>query len=273
MERSVWMLLFVPDEPSVPTGTWPFKIFFKENGQYVLQTEKRVEVIPRMKEFAISFSSFIPENNLEAPPQYRCGELPGEVVILKGDDRGFDVDSDRYRLRQTATVVTGGRDQDGIRDGTRPESLVGESKSYARNALDNGKIDVSDDDVKLNDCHLLHERATATNQDMYITVNKINSEKTSIRMHGFAGLPLSYIGPSPAGAPAIDWDFTIIIDTSGRYPSWAITGAHDSFPAYEVFINRIPIYTFDPGPGPYTFDQIRGLYPPTDINIEQAGLL
>ena len=43
-----------------------------------------------MKEFAISFSSFIPENNLEAPPQYRCGELPGEVVILKGDnDRGL----------------------------------------------------------------------------------------------------------------------------------------------------------------------------------------
>lgn len=67
----------------------------------------------------------------------------GEIVTLMadGDGRSFDPISNEFRARQVVTV-----DINGIKDGTVPQNLVGESKTYAPDAVADGKIDASDDD-------------------------------------------------------------------------------------------------------------------------------
>lgn len=67
----------------------------------------------------------------------------GEIVTLMadGDGRSFDPISNEFRARQVVTM-----DINRIKDGTVPQNLVCESKTYAPDAVADGKIDASDDD-------------------------------------------------------------------------------------------------------------------------------
>ena len=70
---------------------------------------------------------------------------------FSGDGRDFDSSATSFRTRQLVTVIADGSiDADGIKDGTVPENLVGQSREYAADALDDGVIDEEDND----DCHL-----------------------------------------------------------------------------------------------------------------------
>ena len=60
--------------------------------------------------------------------------------------------------------------------------------------------------------------------------------------------------PAIAGSPSLDYELWITIDrTSPWSPTYAITGGHDRFPAFEVYINHRLVHKYDPsitGTGP-----------------------
>ena len=214
-------------------------------------------------EFTINVTTFIQTNSLQGPPQARCDG--GKQLFFKGDDRGFSATASTFRTRSLITVIPEqSADADGLKEGSEQE-LVGQTRSYAPDALADGVIDSADDDSVLHDCHLLHDVATASNSNMHAAVTRTGAHVVSVHMFGGAANPLVF------GSPEINWDFTITIDTSGSSAHWTIMGAHDGFPSYEVYINNNQIYTFSPGPGPYGFLDILKLFPPLDVNVNRSG--
>ena len=222
-------------------------------------------------EFAISFSSFIPANNVEGPPQALCvAQQPTAVrrLFFAGDDRAFSASATSFRTRQKVTVVSEEAvDPDGVKDGTTPQNLTGETRSYASDALDNGTIDSADNDATLNDCHLLHETGLASTGNMHIEVSRTGPHEVRVHLFGGAGNPLVF------GSCSIDWDLTLTINTAGATPQYTLTGRHDGFPAYEVYVNGTPIYLFDPGPQPYGLGDLLRLCGTLDRSLNVSGSL
>jgi hypothetical protein len=218
-------------------------------------------------QFDISFSSFIPSDHVGGPPNARCGFPPLNRLSFEGDNRGFSASATKFRTRQIVSVAADEAvDDDGLIAGT-DKNLVGATRSYAPDALADGKIDAADDDGVLGDCKLLHAEGTASTSDMHIDVTRIDEKKVQVHLHGGAGNPLVF------GAPDIDWDFSLEIDVSGSSPTWTLTGDHDGFPAYEIYINGKTIYTYSPGTPPFGFNDLRALFPPLDVSVSKSGTL
>jgi hypothetical protein len=100
---------------------------------------------------------------------------------------------------------------------------------------------------------------------MHINVTRIESHTVNVHLSGSVANPL-VLGSVVA---EINWDFSIVITTAGPKPEWALIGEHDSFPAYEIYINNQAIYTRPPGPT----DDIGDLLPPLDVFVEDTGEL
>lgn len=224
--------------------------------------------------FKVSFSTFIPTNYVSGPPQSFCLVAPQlwppkitgpQHLVFAGDDRGFDPNATSFRTRQTVGLVPEeSSSSSGV--GTAPAELVGESKAYAPDALaGDNRVDPADDDAVLHDCHLLQDRGFASTSNMHVDVTRVNAHQVKAHLYGGAGNPLV------SGAPDIDWDLTLTIDTSGSKPHWTLSGKHDGFPAYEVYVDGQTLYTYSPGPGPYGLGDIVKLFPPLDITVNSSG--
>jgi hypothetical protein len=75
--------------------------------------------------------------------------------------------------------------------------------------------------------------------------------------------------------PAIDLDLTVTIDIVNR--RYRVTGAHDGFPAYELYVEinsdaAAPVYRFDPGPVARWPDLIIRLFPPEEIHVDTGWI-
>ena len=169
-------------------------------------------------EFTVTMASFIPSNYLEGPKTSFCltkdpffRKRPRQLVFA-GDDRGFLLNAESFRTRQSVTVVPDESvDEDGVKDGTIPESLTKETRAYASDALaDNGRLDPGDDDGVLRDCHLLHDRDIAGTEEMFVDVVRTGEQEVEIRLHCGAANPLIRF------SPAIDWDFILTINTNNK---------------------------------------------------------
>jgi hypothetical protein len=214
--------------------------------------------------FAVSFSTFIPADHVPGAPQAFCG-FPPHVYVFGGDNRGFDPNATSFRTRQLVNAIPDeSQSSAGFQAGSIAE-LVGQTTAYAPDALADGKIDAADNDGVLHDCHLLDDTGYASTSNMHVAVTRVNAKQVSIHLYGGASNPLV------RGAPAIDWDLTLTIDTSGAKPHWTLNGAHDGFPAYELYINGQPIHTYSPGPGPYGFSDLLKLFPPLDVSVDRSG--
>ena len=85
--------------------------------------------------------------------------------------------------------------------------------------------------------------ATGSNSGMSITPAWLGDRKLQIRCVVSADNPLV----SGALWDNIDYDFTLIIDlTDAQNPKYSLTGSHDGFPAYEVYIGDKRVYEYDP---------------------------
>lgn len=186
-------------------------------------------------------------------------------LYFDGDGRGFDPAAESYRTRQLVTLVTDEDvDADGIVDGSQ-QNLVGETKSYASDALDDGVIDEEDDDGILNDCSLLHDRDTAHNGDMTVTsVQPVAGGTVLVRLRGGPGNPLLRVHCD------IDWDFTLEITDDGTSKSYRLSGFHDGFPDYEVYIDDRPIYLHDAAAAG---NELSALCRGRDVRVQRTGTL
>jgi hypothetical protein len=75
-----------------------------------------------------------------------------------------------------------------------------------------------------------------------VEAEPIADDKVVIHLRGGAGDPLL-----PEALPPVDWDLAVMLDFSSDEPGYRISGRHDGFPAFEVYINDELAYGFDPG--------------------------
>jgi len=230
------------------------------------------------QEFRVNMTTFLPTVAIEGPPQALCMNLfrdepgrPIQKLYFEGDgNRAFSPSATTFRTRQLVTLVVDETvDADGIKDGSYMP-MTGVSRAYAADAFDDGVLDENDNDGILHDCHLLHDEAQADPESsMSIeSVRPVGGMSALVRLRGDARLPLI------SGAPGIGWDLFVQVDASSDPPRYTVVGAHDGFPAYELYINDFMVYSYHPGPGPYTFlRHLRRLFAPLDVGVNEVGTL
>jgi hypothetical protein len=225
--------------------------------------------------FQIEFTTFIPADHVAAPWMHPQSYGPaGRKLVFSGDDRTFDVDATRYRARQRVTIVADAAiDPDGLVEGSK-QNLGGRTESFvAADALADGRIDDADRDEVLGDGKQKHAETAVDPAGMTVDDPvRLGPRRVSVRLWTSAeGGPRDQL---IAGAPSIDWDLTLVIDTSGPRPTYELTGMWDGYPACELYVNRMPILLRSPGAGPASFTDLLKLGPKiADEKINVRGTL
>jgi len=228
--------------------------------------------------YTISLAVFIPNNHVLAPaihPQSYAGAKPKRLVF-SGDDRGFDVDAMRYRAKQVVTLVPAAAvDADGLYDDSQ-RNLGGLTESFIADlALADGKIDHRDHEGSDAEPgpRALHEKVNVDTSGMLIDDPvRLGPNRVSVRLHtARSGGPRDQL---IAGAPSIDWDLTLTLDTSGPEPKYELTGKWDGYPAMEIYVNRQPIYRHKGEDRPPTMGDLLKLAPGYgDLTVTESGAL
>jgi len=233
--------------------------------------------------YTISLATFIPNNYVLAPvihpqsfaaPHNWLDVIPRRLVF-SGDDRAFDVDATRYRAKQVVTVVPDETlDADGLFNDSKL-NLGGRTESFiAKLALADGKLDIADRvGGKGNEPRPLQKEVPVDTSGMLIDDPKrLGPKRVSVRLHtAISGGPRDQL---ITGAPSIDWDFTILIDSSGPAPKYELAGTWDGYPAMEIYINRQPIYQYRGEDRPPTMSDLMKLAPGYgDLTVDKSGTL
>ena len=180
-------------------------------------------------------------------------------LIGHGDDRGFDrTAADRqpteprsYRSLQEVTIER--RSSNGKLRSLRvvpgsSRNQIGVSESYVARgpggALDHGTlglIDPLDDDGATGDCHLLHGRNPGTAAGLPAPrVRRTGAATRRVHLEGAVRNGLIVLSPS------INWKIDVDLDFSGSKPQARVSGRHDNFPGYEMYLGKRPIYQWVP---------------------------
>lgn len=213
---------------------------------------------PPKKEFEIQISSFIPSDHL-LDPIY-------SDRAYGGDGRGFSKSSTSFRMRQKVTIVTFQEDDaDGLKDGTA-QNLIGVTRWYQiSTSVTNGVLTAAAKADTVKGTPLMVDFAFASTNGMQIAVTRLTNRKVRVDFSASAGNPLQL------GAPAIDWAFTVTVDsTNSSVPTYTLTGSHDGFPGYDVYIGSQLIYGHDPT---VTGDGVGSLFPPMEYSVNTNGVV
>lgn len=136
---------------------------------------------------------------------------------------------------------------------------IGESHGF-RYEWQNGKL------VEVED------RKTASDSGMSERIIK-NGHDVIVHIKGAASLP--HVKPSPD----IDYEYKITLHQDGNYVLYHIEGAHDGFPAYQIYIGSTLVHFHTPkvaeGQNPLSpFNKgqsITSLFPPMEFDVEKTG--
>lgn len=164
--------------------------------------------------------------------QYHMG------IWVRGDNRGFSAapGGEGSRMEHTFCSSTG-----------MQEFHCGESMKFAQDGMyvidgyfaDHIKPEALADPFANHDCHLMHYRGRTT-PDVTLTQVASNDPRVKIWRSVAAGAI-----PDDLLAPDIDWDLTVKIDENYYPPQIFVTGKHDGFPSYEVYVDGKRVYGFD----------------------------
>ena len=223
----------------------PLLLNHKANGTYA--------VIPQVIDI-IKIEAFIPQEYVMAP-------YPGSLSFpLNGNykktpmDASFDSgsaifvqdkegDKLKFKLYETVSVVTfpgdntasvnSGVDSVIVLEQSSDNVKQGETRSYKTSDIVNGHLppDTVPQQVK-----------TGIPRTITPDIHHLGQGKVQVTLHS------SGYDPLIVGAPAapITWRLTVSIDRSGPNPKYIITGTHQQFPAYGIWINGQSVYHYDP---------------------------
>jgi hypothetical protein len=274
------------------TGTtMGFPLFCEGTSVITLTRQETIDVVE------LSVSTFVPADSTFPATGPSCG-ADAVGVFNRGNDRldgmGNAVfmpnvaDPGMYRTSQEALVYRDGTIVNPMATGPEAVELtprVGTAEAYATDALADGTIDPADDDGVTSDCILLETVAAGSTAGMTVTTGTEGDVVTVL----FEG---TYTDPIDPTAPPTDWRHAFAVDFSTGTPRLAYAGQHDGFPAHEVYVNDVPIWTHDPGapgctaqpfagampliPAPvpdYCVAQTMGLAPPMDVAADSVGVV
>ena len=228
----------------------------------------------------VKYMTFIPSNYIDGPPvphpSLSClRPVPTEpagyqslTVIGGGDNRSFDPESSSYRTlqyvelleyaddlgRHQLRVVAGSARSDSgistsyVKDGwERPEPADGPLPLGALNHGVLGLIDPSDDDGVLQDCALKQDAHQGTTNNLRPPSTRVVGDRLQVTLKGSARNGLVALSPT------IDWNWTVefrlLRDAAGSLQVMTF-GDRDAFPAYEIYVNELPVYQWAPHGAP-----------------------
>ena len=198
---------------------------------------------------SVTINTFIPHNNVEDP-------RPLNGTLYKGDDRqGGDPlraiwnENGSHRTQQKFKIVAYELiDSNGLVDDAFGPSVdryvhIGETRSFdpatSVDADGNLTTEALADTVK--EKPEMIDFATGPKSQVSVPQDYpkyLGFKKLAIKCKSVA------INPLVSGSPAIDYYIMITID---RYANtYSISGSHDGFPAYEIYINGTRVYEHDP---------------------------
>lgn len=96
-----------------------------------------------------------------------------------------------------------------------------------------------------------------------IRVTRINNNTLIVN------LVLNASNPLAPGAPAINSDFHFRIEQYVDGSRVNLSGRHDGFPAYEIYINALPLYQYDPT----SVSSPLGLFPGNNVRVTRERLI
>lgn len=242
---------FVNGDLGSKTGNGPHTIFYRtsalgksspvkfsssrtdEEGNNCVTTNKTTcrVVVPQ---FELVINAFIAQDNIEHPLD--------SSILFGGDNRSWNKDGEA-RIKQKFTLISvTSVDSDGFLEGSE-HKLCGETRSYDKAApsLDSGgKLTATAKADTVKGKPLKIDWDTASTSGITIeTPSKPATRKVKLKFDGSAGNPL-------ATGPAIDYNLEIELDTTDpEKTTYKLTGTHDKFPSYEVYINEKRVYQHD----------------------------
>jgi hypothetical protein len=211
-------------------------------------SRKTLKVLVEAKTYEIQITTFIPTEVV----------LYGYVSCLdwlEGDNRGFDSGATSFRTRQKVKI-----DPNCRADGLVPNSWwadVGVSRCYANDGVVAGHIlPAAKADTVLGDCHYkVHQKKGIQGEDWWQSALVYKRPSDGV-VEVYASCK-AYVPVVPF-APAIDYCFTLTFSPSCTDPAvthWTLSGTHDGFPSYEIYVNGTAIYQ-------YAAQSIGGLFGP-----------
>jgi hypothetical protein len=226
----------------------------------------------------ITINTFIPDNYVDDP-------IPFSSQIYEGDDRTtgtparakWDKDGS-HRTQQKFNVIPFRNmgDADGLEDnayandpdGVKNDAWLnhcGTTNRYHKtSSLAGGKISAAAKaDTTLGDNNLKTASGTASTSGMKVEPTWLGDRKIKVKCTVKSGNPLA---PSFNGNE-IDYVLELTIDyTDAANPRYSLTGEHDGFPAYEVYIGTRRIHHYDPLA---TGEGLTSLFDPMDKSVSQ----
>lgn len=220
----------------------------------------------------IGTNAFIPEEWVKNPDFTTGGSLGGDNREIGQRPAGKRAGSSRIE-----TFIYVELDQEKGPVYVWKEWLLGKSRLRKWNAVYNGHFVLAD------------HGAGEANQDAkrnrsVFSRNQWDTVEVTISVT--AGLPPKFA----AGAPSIDYELRIELEqrenpnTGDLYASYKITGSHDGFPNYEVWIGGNVVYGYDHRTAALAKPVVKdksvihygdqsplALYPPMDINVKTQG--
>jgi hypothetical protein len=118
----------------------------------------------------------------------------------------------------------------------------------------------------------VEDTKTASDKGMSESVSK-SGNSVVLHIKGATAIPFVQLSPT------IDYDYTIVLWKDGDNVVYRISGDHDGFPAYEIFIGTENVYFFTPkvaeGQNPLSpFNKgqsILSLFPPSEFSVSKNG--
>lgn len=160
----------------------------------------------KKRNWQLRYSTFLPEEWLKNP------NLASKVPYFKGDNRGFDPESPRYRTR--VDVYIHEKESEAEIECTK---AVGKSEAYNH-----------DGDFL--------EEGVASDEDIVVKHVLSNHEKTTIQLTHSVGNPIII-------SPAVDYK---VIGTFYRNGEINIAGYHDQAPHHEVYLKEADEQNWEP---------------------------
>jgi hypothetical protein len=185
--------------------------------------------------FHVEIRAFIMGNNVLGAETCQLSQ-GGWTLYYQGDNRGFQPSPgfESSRIEQEFCAETGaGSLHSGLTHDFAPDAL---DRSVDPPVLLRAALD----DQEENDCHYLEHKARAEPTETLAQI--LDSPPGVYRWHSIV------TGKHPGSdfyVPNIDWDLEIEVDTNHHPAQVWVSGWHNGFPAYEVYVNDYQIYGWD----------------------------
>lgn len=164
---------------------------------------------------------------------------------LGGDNRGFSYEDGSHRAAQNIR----GRIDVGSGNGGIPDIQTNWGVSHAFAPLQTEHVEGKPwwwfKLIKGMETPIFSQQLERKDSNNLAKLNYLDGGKVAkIRLYINGGVPLV------DHAPTINLDLDVVIEkhpTEEGYLRWAITGTHDGFPSYEIYINKEPAYQQEAG--------------------------